>query len=400
MTFQYGIDQLLSSEKLLSRLKKSACALVAHPASINSNYVHSLDALFEHGCKITKAFGPQHGMRGDKQDNMIETEDYFDSTHHIPVISLYGQHRRPTAEMLSDIDIVLFDLQDIGCRIYTYITTLMYFLEACEESDVELIVLDRPNPAGRPIDGLILREGEESFVGCAPLPTRYGLTIGELANWLVDYKNLNTNLTVIHMKDYQIDQLPEYGWPNNRPWVNPSPNANSINMARCFAGTVLLEGVNLSEGRGTTTPLEVIGAPGLDITKTLSFLELEAPHWREGVYLRSCFFQPTFHKFKNEMCAGLQIHTDVEHYQHHKFKPYKLIAGILKALKTIQPDLDLWRRHYYEYEPERLAIDVINGGSDLRNWIDSPNATFDEFETMLSRDEIIWREKRENFIYY
>ncbi|MFT7689039.1 MAG: hypothetical protein ACI9FB_004405 [Candidatus Azotimanducaceae bacterium] len=400
MTFQSGIDQLLSSENLLSEIKKSACALVAHPASITSNYMHSLDALFESGCRITKAFGPQHGMRGDKQDNMIETENYSDPTHGIPVISLYGQHRKPTAEMLDDIDIVLFDLQDVGCRIYTYITTLMYFLEACDKSDVEIWVLDRPNPAGRPIDGLILQEGQESFVGCAPLPMRHGLTVGELASWLVNYKKLNTNLSVIQMKSYSPDRTPDYGWPNNRPWINPSPNANSINMARCFAGTVLLEGVNLSEGRGTTTPLEVIGAPNLEIVKILSLLEKETPHWLEGVYLRPCFFEPTFHKFKGEMCTALQIHTDIEAYQHNNFKPYRLIAGLLKSLKTIEPDIDLWRTHFYEYESKRLAIDVIDGGPTLRSWVDNPNSSFSDFEILLSKDEIVWREKRENFLLY
>ncbi|MBL4681931.1 MAG: DUF1343 domain-containing protein [Pseudomonadales bacterium] len=400
MSFQTGIDQLLNSEDLLTQLKNRSCALVAHPASITYEYTHSLDALIRKGCSIKKAFGPQHGMRGDKQDNMIETEDYLDSRHQIPVVSLYGAHRKPTEEMLAGIDLILFDLQDVGCRIYTYITTLLYFLEACSENDIEIWVLDRPNPAGRPIDGLTLIKGEESFVGCAPIPTRHGLTIGELANWLVAHNALSTNLKVIEMVNYAPESPVGHGWSETRPWINPSPNANSINMARCFAGTVLLEGVNLSEGRGTTIPLEVIGAPHLPINEMLDLLNNQANEWTQGVYLRTCYFEPTFHKFQGEMCAGLQIHTDIESYAHETFKPYRLIAGLLKALKLIQPSINLWRNHYYEYEHHRLPIDVINGGSELRFWIDNGQSDFDEFDKRLTLDEKAWKSEREAFLIY
>lgn len=400
MIFQTGIDRLLNSEDLLAQLKNRSCALVAHPASITYEYSHSLDALIKRGCLIKKAFGPQHGMRGDKQDNMIETEDYLDSTHLIPIISLYGKHRKPTDEMLDGIDLVLFDLQDVGCRIYTYITTLLYFLDACGRNEVEIWVLDRPNPAGRPIDGLTLLKGEESFVGCAPIPTRHGLTIGELAKWLVTSKNLTTNLKVIEMEGYHPELAPGYGWSENRPWINPSPNANSINMARCFAGTVLLEGTNLSEGRGTTIPLEVMGAPCLPIEDMILRLERTSSDWLDGVYLRVCYFEPTFHKFQGEMCSGIQLHTDVEKYDQKIFKPYRLIAGLLKALKLIQPDFDLWRDHYYEYESDRLPIDVINGGPDLRHWVENGLDDFSDFDQRLIREAKDWEEQRAPFLIY
>ena len=183
MSFCFGIDELLDSASQLSYLKSKRVGLVAHPASITSTQKHTLDALIAKGLKPDCVFGPQHGMRGEKQDNMIETDDYFDPVHQIQVISLYGEHRRPTAEMLEPLDVIVFDLQDIGCRIYTYIATMMYFADACNEHGVELWILDRPNPAGRPLDGLVLESGHESFVGSAELPTRHGLTIGELCNW-------------------------------------------------------------------------------------------------------------------------------------------------------------------------------------------------------------------------
>ena len=256
---------------------------------------------------------------------MIESEDYQDELHQMPVVSLYGEHRRPTDEMLHDLDIILFDLQDVGCRIYTYITTLHYFVEACARLGKSLWVLDRPNPAGRPIDGLYLEEGEQSFVGCAPMPTRHGLTVGELARWFSIRLKLDADLTVVEMAGYYPGDAPGYGWPiNERPWINPSPNAASLNMTRCFPGTVLLEGTTLSEGRGTTVPLEVIGAPDLPVREMTGLLDDHASDWTGGVFARVCYFSPTFHKHVGTLCSAIQFHTDQPRYLHESVQALSL----------------------------------------------------------------------------
>jgi uncharacterized protein YbbC (DUF1343 family) len=401
MTTRFGIDVLLDTSKQLANLRHKRVALVAHPASVTFGQQHSLDALISAGVPIDRAFGPQHGMRGDKQDNMIESDDYLDPDHGIPVISLYGEHRFPTPAMLTELDVVLFDLQDVGCRIYTYITTLKYFMQACADAAVELWVLDRPNPAGRPIDGLRLKPGQESFVGCDTLPTRHGFTVGELALWLASRHTPNLPLTIIKMQNYHPDLAPGYGWPlHQRPWVNPSPNASSLNMSRCFAGTVLLEGTELSEGRGTTVPLEVIGAPDFPAKAVLDYLQQHQPAWLVGVFLRPCYFLPTFHKHQGQLCQGIQMHTDLSNYDHDAFKPYRLIAGLLKALRHVQPDYALWRRHEYEYELDRLPIDVINGGDFLRLWVDDPTAAFGDLDTHLQREEQDWLAERAPFLLY
>jgi len=401
MVFKFGIDHLLDQSAIVERLRSARVGLVAHPASITGDNTHSLDALMAAGCNVVKAFGPQHGMRGDKQDNMIESADYRDPVHGIPIISLYGEHRRPTQEMLGNLDIILFDLQDIGCRIYTYITTLFYFCETCSESGLELWVLDRPNPAGRPIDGLFLEPGEESFVGCTSLPTRHGLTIGELASYFRTLLPGELNLQIISMVDYQCGIGPGYGWPvMERPWINPSPNAASLNMARCFAGTVLLEGTTLSEGRGTTTPLEVVGAPELPVQDILSNLNRSFPEATAGVIVRPNYFSPTFHKHSGKLCTGLQIHTDYSEYLHYIFKPYRLLAGFLKVLRTLIPDYEIWRHHEYEYELGRPPIDVINGGPWLRLWVDDDNQGFGDLERELAKTSSEWENRRTPHLIY
>lgn len=401
MTFRFGIDRLLGTQSYLGYLQNQRVGLVAHPASITSDNEHTLDALVSKGCKPVCAFGPQHGMRGDKQDNMVETEDYFDPVHQIQIFSLYGEHRRPTAAMLKNVDLILFDLQDVGCRIYTYIATMMYFAEACAEYGVELWVLDRPNPTGRPIDGLKLEAGHESFVGGAELPTRHGLTIGELCNWYCETKSLNCETTIIEMSDYDPASKPGYGWPvNERSWINPSPNAASLNMARCFPGTVLIEGTTLSEGRGTTIPLEVIGAPDFPASEVLAHLRAERPDWISGVFIRPCYFEPTFHKYSGQMCQGLQIHTDYTNYQHNEFSPYRLTAGLLKSLRRLRPDYPIWRDHDYEYEFSRRPIDVINGGMFLREWVDDMDAGFDVLHDIIETQISEWLVERQPFLIY
>ncbi|HIL98992.1 MAG TPA: DUF1343 domain-containing protein, partial [Pseudomonadales bacterium] len=309
-------------------------------------------------------------------------------------------HRRPTAEMLADLDVILFDLQDVGCRIYTYIATLKYFVEECAKHGIDLWVLDRPNPAGRPVDGLRLEAGEESFVGCDVLPTRHGLTIGEIASWFAETHQLEMKLRIINMIGYEPTIPSGYGWPIDVPWVNPSPNASSVNMVRCFAGTVLIEGTTISEGRGTTTPLEVMGAPDLPVTEILSLIREQAPDWLSAVQIRPCYFEPTFHKYQGQLCTGLQVHTRFKGYDPNGFKPYRLIAGCLKALRLLQPDYPIWRDFYYEYEKDRLPIDVINGGPALRLWIDDPGASFNEFDQLVQQQADSWMIERKPFLRY
>ena len=397
-----GVDNLLADKKFIERLAGKKVALLGHPASVTGDGRHTLDALAELPCvRLTAAFGPQHGMRGDKQDNMIESEDFFDAKHGVPVFSLYGKTRRPTAEMTATFDLLLVDLQDIGTRIYTFVTTLAYMLEACAEHGKTIWVLDRPNPAGREIEGTILEPGWESFVGAAPMIMRHGLTLGELARWYVAEKKLNVDLTVVAMSGYDPNAGPGYGWPlHELPWLNPSPNASSLNMARCFPGTVLFEGTNLSEGRGTTTPLELVGAPDIDFEKLLARMVRLGLSWLEGCRIRPCFFEPTFHKHIGKLCAGLQIHTDFYDYRPDRFKPYRIAALILKSIRSAHPDYPIWRRFVYEYESERPAVDLLSGGTFLRQWVDDPSSTPADFDARLLPDERAWLEIRRPYLLY
>ena len=308
----FGIDRLIAEPALRAPLKGRRVALLAHPASVTQDLTHALDALAACGdVKISAAFGPQHGLRGDKQDNMIESPDYNDPVHGIPVFSLYGDVRKPTDAMMDAFDVMLVDLQDLGCRIYTFITTLRYVLEAASRHRKIVWVLDRPNPVGRPVEGLTLRTGWESFVGAGPLPMRHGLTLGELGLWFVKTLKLDVEYRIIEMKTWRPDAAPGFGWPlGARAWVNPSPNAPNLWMARAYAGTVMLEGTTLSEGRGTTRPLELFGAPDIDARALMKEMSSLAPRWLEGCRLRECWFEPTFHKHAGQLCHGVQIHTE------------------------------------------------------------------------------------------
>lgn len=402
MTVKFGIDRLLDEPALRAPLAGRRVALLAHPASVTRDLTHSLDALAAlPEIKLTAAFGPQHGLRGDKQDNMVESPDFHDPTLGIPVFSLYGNVRRPTQEMMDSYDVLLVDMQDIGCRIYTFITTLRYVLEQAAQSGKSVWVLDRPNVAGRPVEGLKLRAGWESFVGAGPLPMRHGLTLGELANWFVRTLNLNVDCRVIEMRRWQPSSAPGYGWPLvERSWINPSPNAASLSMARAYAGTVLLEGTTLSEGRGTTRPLELFGAPDLDAARLLKEMQSLAPQWLEGCRLRVCWFEPTFHKHVNQLCTGVQIHLDDGHYDHEAFRPWRLVALALKALRRLRPDYEIWRDFPYEYEHGRLAIDLINGSERLREWVDDSNARPADLDAQAMADEHAWHEERREFLLY
>jgi len=397
-----GIERLIGEPRLRRALAGRRVALLAHPAAVLPDLAHSLDALAAlPDIEITAAFGPQHGLRGDKQDNMVESADFVDPVLGIPVFSLYGEVRRPTPQMLANFDVLLVDLQDLGCRIYTFITTLRYVLEAAAEHDKSVWILDRPNPVGRPVEGTLLRAGWESFVGAGPLPMRHGLTMGELAHWFVATLGLDVDHEVVSMLDWQPLAAPGYGWPlGERSWVNPSPNAANLSMARCYAGTVMLEGTTLSEGRGTTRPLELFGAPDIDATAVLREMQRIAPQWLAGCRLRPCWFEPTFHKHVGKLCAGLQIHVDDTAYLHEAFRPWRLMAAAFKAIRRLDPDYPLWRDFGYEYEHERLAIDLINGGTALREWVDDPAATAGDLEAIAAADEARWSEERAGLLLY
>ncbi len=399
---KFGIDRLIAEPDLRKPLAGRRLALLAHPASVTRDLVHSLDALSAlTDLRIVAAFGPQHGLRGDKQDNMVESPDFNDPVHGIPIFSLYGEVRWPTAAMMDSFDVLLVDLQDVGCRIYTFITTLRYVLEAAAQYRKAVWILDRPNPAGRPVEGLRLRPGWESFVGAGPLPMRHGLTLGELARWFVQTLHLDVEYQVITMDGWQATSAPGYGWPlGERTWINPSPNASNLWMARCYAGTVMLEGTTLSEGRGTTRPLELFGAPDLSPRALLTKMQSLAPHWLHGCRLRECWFEPTFHKHVGKLCAGLQIHVEDGSYQHEQFHPWRVLALAFKSLRALRPDFALWRDFLYEYERDRLAIDLINGGPLLREWVDDPAAIPADLDALAALDEASWLNERESVLLY
>ena len=399
---KFGIDRLITEPALRRPLAGQRLALLAHPASVTADLTHSLDALAAlPDLNLTAAFGPQHGLRGDKQDNMMESPDFTDPAHGIPVFSLYGEVRRPTDAMMASFDVLLVDLQDLGCRIYTFITTLRYVLEAAAAHGKAVWILDRPNPAGRPVEGLTLRADWESFVGAGAMPMRHGLTMGEMARWFVATLKLDVDCQVIPMTGWQPEAAPGYGWPTGeRSWVNPSPNAPNLSMARAYAGTVMLEGTTLSEGRGTTRPLEIFGAPDLDAAALLRDMHGLAPQWLQGCRLRECWFEPTFHKHAGTQCHGVQIHVDDGAYQHERFQPWRLQALAFKAVLRQRADYPLWRDFAYEYEYDRLAIDLINGSPLLRGWVEDASSTAADLDALTMPDEAAWREAREAFLLY
>jgi uncharacterized protein YbbC (DUF1343 family) len=398
---KFGVDRLLLDRAVRKPLDGRRVALLAHAASVTADLTHTIDALAAHeDFRLTAALGPQHGMRGEKQDNMVESQDYTDPVYGIPVYSLYGKVRRPTQAMMESYDVLLVDLQDVGTRVYTFVTTLRYVLEEAAAARKAVWVLDRPNPIGRPIEGLRLRSDWESFVGAGPMPMRHGRTLGELGSWFVQHLKLDLEYAHVAMDGWRPAQSPGYGWPQGeRAWINPSPNAPAVSMARCYPGTVMVEGTTLSEGRGTTRPLELLGAPDIDARALVAEMRRLAPQWLNGCALRECWFEPTFHKHAGKLCAGFQIHAESPVYDHARFQPWRLAALAFKALKSLHRDYALWRDFPYEYET-RLAIDVINGGPSLREWVDDRGATAADLEALAAPDEKAWRGEREEVLIY
>jgi uncharacterized protein YbbC (DUF1343 family) len=361
-----GIDRLLAGEA--DHLRGVPCGLIAHPASVTSDLTFSADALLDAHFDLRALFGPQHGARGEKQDNMIESQYYADPVTGLPVHSLYGETRRPTPEMLDGLDALLFDLQDVGVRVFTFVWTMALAMEACAEAGVRFVVLDRPNPIGCDRrEGPVLRAGFESFVGLHPVPLRHGLTCGELALWLNDVRGIGCDLEVVACEGLRRRMR----WPDTGlPWVRPSPNLPTLDSCEVYPGTVLVEGTNLSEGRGTTQPFEFIGAPYLDAR---AFVERLGGHALPGVRFRPCHFEPTFQKHVGTICGGAQLHvTDA-----HTFEPVRTAVALLSVAKELAADAFAWRPPPYEYEGTLAPIDILWGHAGLRTGVDS-GAAVDE----------------------
>jgi uncharacterized protein YbbC (DUF1343 family) len=332
---------------------------------------------------------------------MMESPDFTDPTYGMPVFSLYGEVRRPSGQSMHKFDAMLVDLQDLGCRIYTYVTTLLYVLEAAAQHGKAVWVLDRPNPAGRPVEGTRLLPGWESFVGAGPMVMRHGLTMGEMGHWFIRHLGLDVDYRVIEMEGWQPEG-PGFGWPTDRVWINPSPNAVNVNMARAYAGTVMVEGATLSEGRGTTRPLELFGAPDIDAKAVIAEMRRIAPEWLAGCKLRNIWFEPTFHKHMKQLNNGVHIHAEGEWYDHAAFRPWRVQALGFKAIRSLYPDYPIWRGKdfKYEYTEDVLAIDVINGGPGLREWVDDAGAGAGDLDALALPDEAAWRAEIEELLLY
>ena len=357
------MDRLVGEPDAATRLGLTGARLgmIVHPASVASDLAFAADAARNAGLDVRALFGPQHGARGEKQDNMIESAPYMDPATGLPVHSLYGDVRRPTPEMLSGLDVVLFDLQDVGVRVYTFVWTMALAMEACGEAGVRFVVLDRPNPVGATREGPVLRPGFESFVGLHPIPLRHGLTCGELARWLCAERGVACELSVLPCRGWRSETT----WRDTGlPWVMPSPNLPTVASCVVYPGMVLLEGTNLSEGRGTTRPFELFGAPWLDpdaLVKRLRAANLP------GVVFRPCHFEPTFQKHAGKLCGGAQLHvTDPS-----AFAPVRTAVEVLAAARALAPDRFEWRAPPYEYEHNLPPIDILWGHDGLRTGLEA-----------------------------
>ncbi len=355
---QLGSDVLIES----GRLNGKRIGIVCNPASIDARFRHVVDRLAgAEGVTLGAIFGPQHGFRSDVQDNMIETPHARDAARRVPVYSLYSETREPTAGMLNGLDALVVDLQDIGARIYTYIYTLANCLRAGRKHDVPVIVCDRPNPIGGvDVEGALLRPGFESFVGQFPIPMRHGMTVGEIARLFNDAFGIGASLTVVPMKEWTRQM---YADATGLPWVMPSPNMPTLDTAIVYPGTVLFEGTLLSEGRGTTRPFELVGAPWIDAERFAAAMNALA---LPGVYFRPAVFEPTFQKHAKQTCGGCQIHV----LDREVFRPVLTGVALIDMFRRSDRAKFAWRPPPYEYEPDKQPFDILAGSADLRAHID------------------------------
>lgn len=384
-----GLELLLESK--LALLDGARVGLIVNPASIDSRFRHAADLFHQHPqINLTALFGPQHGIRGETQDNMIEWQSFRDKRSGLPAYSLYGETRKPTPHMLGDVDVLVFDIQDVGTRVYTFVYTMALAMEAARDIGKRFVVLDRPNPInGVQLEGNILDPEFKSFVGMFPIPMRHGMTIGELALMFNREFGIGCDLEVVRMEGWNRNMwLEDIGLR----WVLPSPNIPTVDTAIVYPGAVMIEGTNISEGRGTTRPFEIIGAPFIDpeaLTDVLTNSNLP------GVVFRSIHFQPTFHKFADELCGGIQIHVT----DRNVFKPVITGVAVISAIRELYPDHFEWKQPPYEYVYDKLPFDVINGSSRLREQIESNIA--------LSKIEESWRDglskfsqRRQSYLLY
>jgi uncharacterized protein YbbC (DUF1343 family) len=355
----------LGSERLLdsSRLDGQRVGIVCNPASVDHQFAHIVDRLASHArAKLRAIFGPQHGFRSDVQENMIETGHAHDDLRRVPVYSLYSETREPTAEMLKDLDVLVIDLQDVGTRIYTYIYTMAYCLTAARRHDLPVIVCDRPNPiGGASVEGPMLEHGFESFVGLYPIPMRHGLTIGELARLFNEHFDIGAKLEVVQMEGWRREM---YHDDAGAPWVMPSPNMPTLDTAIVYPGTVLFEGTNVSEGRGTTRPFELVGAPWVIAEPFAAALNRRT---LDGVVFRPAVFEPTFHKHAKDSCGGCQLHVT----DRTTFRPVLAAVLLLEAFRSASRERFRWRDPPYEYEHEKPPIDILAGSAALREQLDA-----------------------------
>ena len=382
-----GAEVLLSS----SRLHGARVGVVCNHASVDGNFTNIVDRLAAADfVGLSAIFGPQHGFRSDVQDNMIETPHGEDPGRRVPIYSLYSETREPTAEMLNDLDVVVIDLQDIGARIYTYIYTMANCLRACGRHGIPVLVCDRPNPInGVDVEGALLVPGYESFVGLFPIPMRHGMTIGELALLFNDQFNLGARVEVIRMEAWERSM---YGDDARMPWVMPSPNMPTLDTAIVYPGTVLFEGTMLSEGRGTTRPFELVGAPWIEaerFAREMNALQLPGAHFRPAV------FEPTFQKHAKQACGGCQIHVT----DRRAFQPLLTGAALIQMFHRLDPSRFAWRQPPYEYEHEKLPIDILAGSDVLRRQIESGLAPQAIAESWRG-DEEAFRARRAPYLLY
>jgi uncharacterized protein YbbC (DUF1343 family) len=385
-----GLDSIAKSWP--KDLRGARVGLLIHPASVNRRFEHSSDVFARsRNCELKAFFGPQHGIRGETQDNMIEWEGFTDRTTGLPVYSLYGKTRQPEPAMISDIDLLIIDMQDVGARYYTFIWTMALVMKVCNAQGKKVVVLDRPNPiGGHLIEGPVLRPEFKSFVGLHPLPARHGMTIGEISLYLRDCFYPGLDLRVIPMRGWKRKMWFE---DTGLPWVLPSPNMPTVDTALVYPGMCLLEATNLSEGRGTTRPFEIFGAPFVDphlLRGRLDSLNLS------GVLFRPLYFLPTFHKHAWELCGGAQIHVT----DRNRFRPFKTAIAILKTLLELYPREFRWKNPPYEYEETLLPIDILCGGDRVRKEIEDGTGLEQMEVTWVAESREFDRQFRKRYLLY
>lgn len=388
-SIKLGLERLLTEK--IDILKDNRVGLICNQASVNHQFRHAADLFFEHPeIDLTTLFGPQHGIRGDVQDNMVETSHTKDKQTNLPIFSLYSETREPTEEMLANTDVLVYDLQDVGCRVYTFIYTMANAMKSCAKYGKKFIVCDRPNPInGIDIEGNLLEKGNESFVGMYPIPMRHGLTVGELAHLFNKEYGINCDLEVIKMENWEREDFYD---ETDAPWVLPSPNMPTVDTAVVFPATVYLEGTQVSEGRGTTKPFEILGSPYIDAKNfTENLNELQLP----GVIFRETNFLPTFQKHHNEVCGGTFLHIS----DRKSFKPVITGLAIIKTLIEMYPNDFKWKNPPYEYEYERNPFDVIDGSVETRKMLENGTSLTD-IEKSFENDLKSFDELRKIYFMY